>query len=383
MSQGGTRYGRGVAALEKSKRQHLELCLTLHRAVASGGGNSCFSPYSVASALGLVSRAARGKAADELINLLAGSDEELTRQAELLLGASTLREDRGREKPVLAVSNTLWAWDQLPLNDEFQDELAGWPGGRVESAPFVSDPEQARQVINADVAEITRNLIPELLEPGMIAPDAVASLVNALYLKAGWIHPFPEDRTEREDFHSPGGTRRALTMRQSEIFPYAARDGWQVVVLPGAGGTEAVVLLPDGDLAQAEAGLGAAKLARLLQEPHRTQVHLSMPKFDVDVRSPLTERLQELGVSEIFSPDADFTPLTPDPRLFVQDVVHQAVLRVGEQGFEGAAATAVTFRAVSMIIAEPVTVEVNRPFLLLVRHAETGVVYFFSRIVDP
>jgi serpin B len=372
-----------VAALEKSKRQHLDLCLTLHRAVASGGGDSCFSPFSIASALGLTSRAARGAAADELISLLAGSDDELTRQAELLLGASTLREERGREKPVLAVSNTLWVWDELPLNEEFSDELAGWPDGRVTIAPFVSDPEETRKRINADVAKTTRNLIPELLEPGTVAPDAVSALVNALYLKAAWIHPFPEDGTGREDFHSPGGTRRVLTMRQSETFQYAARDGWQAVVLPGAGGTEAVVLLPDGDLAEPEAALDSGTLARLLRDTHRVQVHLSMPKFAVDVRTPLTETLKALGVTTMFSAEADFTPLSPDPRVAVYDVLHQAVLRVGEQGFEGAAATAVMFRAVSMISAEPVIVEVNRPFLLLVRHAETGVVYFFSRIVDP
>jgi serine protease inhibitor len=42
-------------------------------------------------------------------------------------------------------------------------------------------------------------------------------------------------------------------------------------------------------------------------------------------------------------------------------------------------------RALAMItpVAEPVEVIVDRPFLLLVRHAVTGVVYFFARVVDP
>jgi serpin B len=372
-----------VAALEKSKRQHLDLCLTLHRAVAPVGANSCFSPYSIASALGLTSSAARGKAAEELIALLAGSEDELARQARLLLGASTLQEQRGREAPVLAVSNTLWAWDKLSLNEEFRAELAAWPNGRVKSAPFVDDPEQVREMINADVAETTRGLIPELLLPGAVSSDAVAALVNALYLRAAWIHPFAADATKPDDFHSPKGTRRVPTMRQSETFGYAASDGWQLVFLPGAGGTEAVVLLPDGELAAQEAALDAGTLARLLQPPRRTQVHLSMPKFKVDVRSPLTAALKALGVTTIFTEEADFTPLSPDPRLAVYDVLHQAVLRVGEEGFEGAAATAVMFRMLSATSSDPVTVRVDRPFLLLVRHAETGVVYFFSRIVEP
>jgi serine protease inhibitor len=372
-----------VAALDESKRQHLRFCLTLHRAVASGSGDSCFSPYSVASALGLTSRAARGKAAEELISLLAGSDADIAKQAELLHGASALKAQPGREAPVLAVSNTLWAWDELPLNEGFLDELASWPGGRVATAPFISDPEQARRVINADVAKTTRGLIPELLPPGAIRSDVVAALVNALYLRVAWIHPFGTGATEPADFHAPGGTRRVPMMRQSESFGYAAGDGWQVVVLPGAGGTEAVVLLPDGDLARQEAELDEVMLAQLLQAPSRRTVQLSLPKIKLDVRSPLTQALKGLGVGTMFTSEADFSPLTPDPRLEVADVLHQAVLRVDEQGFEGAAATAVTFRLVSMSTDEPVTVEVNRPFLLLVRHAETGVVYFFSRIVDP
>jgi serpin B len=67
----------------------------------------------------------------------------------------------------------------------------------------------------------------------------------------------------------------------------------------------------------------------------------------------------------------------------VSEVLHQAVLRVDEQGFEGAAATALTMRLTSMIIDEPVAVTVDRPFLLLVRHAGTGAVYFLARVVEP
>jgi serine protease inhibitor len=372
-----------VAALEKSKRQHLDLCLTLHRAVSPVGANSCFSPYSIASALGLISSAARGDAAEELQALLAGSADELARQAELLLDASTLTEERGREKPVLAVSSTLWAWDKLPLNEEFLAVLAAWPNGRVASAPFVESPDEARRMINADVAKTTHGLIPELLLPGAVVADAVAALVNALYLRAAWIHPFPERATKPDDFHSPKRTHPVPTMRQTETLGYAATDGWQVVVLPGAGGTEAVVLLPDGDLTEQEAALDAVTLSRLLQQPRRMKVDLSMPKFEVDVRSELTDALNALGVTTMFGGAADFTPLSPDPRLAIYDVLHQAVLRVGEQGFEGAAATAVMIRTLSMDVSDPVAVRVDRPFLLLVRHAATGVVYFLSRIVEP
>ncbi|GAA1950976.1 serpin family protein [Amycolatopsis minnesotensis] len=356
---------------------HLTFSLALHRAVATGAADSCFSPYSVASALGLVARAARGKAADELLALL-GDDFD----ARPLREAATLEPRPDREEPVLAVANTLWVWDQLPIEPGYAGELATWPGGRVAEAPFVTEPERARQVINADIAETTRGLIPELLPPGIVGDDTVASVVNALYLRCPWAIPFSDGATGPAAFAAPSGVREVPTMHQSERLAYHADGGWQVVGMPAVGGAEAVVLLPDGELAGQEAALDAEALAALLDGLRPRQVNLALPKLDLDVRADLTGALQHLGVRTLFGPGADLSGLSPDPRLVVSDVLHQSVLRVDESGFEGAAATAAMMRLTSMPIDE-VSVSVDRPFLLLVRHAATGVVYFFARVVEP
>ncbi|WP_236796181.1 serpin family protein [Amycolatopsis sp. GM8] len=370
--------------MAKPDVDHLRFSLALHRAVA-GSGDSCFSPYSVASALGLTSQASRGATSEELVRLLAGADADVTKQAELLRTAATLTERGRHEPPVLEVANTLWAAEDAPLNQDFLGSLAAWPNGGVKSAPFGTDPDAARRIINADVAETTRDLIPELLAPGALHRDTIATLVNALYLKVAWQHRFRDEQTEDGDFHSPSGTRRVPMMHQTESFGYAARDGWQLVELPAAGGVRATILLPDGDLAAREPGLDERGLAALLSAARSRQVRLALPKIKLDMRAELKPALAGLGVRTMFSAhDSDFTPLTPDPRVFVDDVVHQAVLRLDEQGLEGAAATAVVFRTLSMITpVDPVEVVVDRPFLLLVRHAETGVVYFFARVVEP
>jgi serine protease inhibitor len=67
----------------------------------------------------------------------------------------------------------------------------------------------------------------------------------------------------------------------------------------------------------------------------------------------------------------------------VQHRLHESVLKLDEQGLEGAAATAVMLRLLSLTTGEPVRVHVDRPFLLLVRHAATGVGYFMARVVTP
>lgn len=372
----------GMADRASAQWQHLRLSLDLQRALAPTG-DLCFSPYSIASALGLVCHAARGKTAEEVRTLLTDGDPDIAKQVELLRDAATLEPQTGDDEPAFAVSNTLWAWDGLDVNDSFRTDLAGWPGAKVELAPFVTDPEKARQAINADVAETTRDLIEELVPEGAVSSDTVASLVNALYLKVGWRNRFAEHATVTEDFHAPSGTYPVTTMRQVEQLRYGSKDGWQTVVLPAAGGVEAVILLPDADLGDAERALDADLLTELLDAPKKCRVELHLPKLNLRTNAGLVAALGRLGVRDLFTDAADLGGLSDDSRLSVSDVLHESVLKLDEEGLEGAAATAVMIRLTSVAVGDPVEVRVDRPFLLLVRHAGTGAVYFLARVVEP
>ena len=346
-------------------RAHLTFALTLHDAVAPDRTrNACWSPYSVASALGLTAQAAHGETEAELLALL-GADH-----AKVLKGAVV------GDDAEFAVANTLWAWEELPVDEGFLTDLAGWPGAKVRSAPFDTDPEGSRKLVNADVADTTRGLVPELLAAGAITSDTVATLVNALYLKCAWIEEFPEHDTADLPFRGAGDV---ATMRREASMRYARREGWQAVALPARGGVEAVVLLPDDELG------GTEGVPEVLEALEFEQVELFLPKLDLSVNVSLAEALQQVGVRTMFSRvDADLTGLSPDPRLYVDDVVHEAVLRLDEQGFEGAAATAVVMRMTSFMPVEAArTVRVDRPYLLLVRHADTGAIYFLAQVAKP
>ncbi|GAA0628986.1 serpin family protein [Kutzneria viridogrisea] len=365
----------------------LAFTLALHRAVDPDPDNDlCWSPYSVASALGLTATGAEGATRTELVTALLGAaDGDLGAHAALLTAASELDEWHRGEQPVLVASNTLWAVEDLPIRREFAGELARWPGGAVRGAPFTDAPEDARKLINTDVAETTRGLIPELIPPQAILPDTVAALVNALYLKAAWQHEFAEQETEDRPFRAPTGTYYTPTMRLTQRLGYAHERGWQVVTLPAAGGVEAVVLLPDAPLIEAEPALDAAALSALVAAPSSVRIQLSLPKLSASTRASLKRPLVEMGVQGMFRRgEAGLTRLCPDPRLYVDDVLHESVLKIDEKGLEGAAATAVTMRMMSMAApSDPVVVDVDRPFLLVIRHRETGVPYFVARVVHP
>lgn len=364
---------------------HLAFTLNVHRVTAPDPtSNACWSPFSVASALGLLTQGARGLTRDELAFLLVGEKSgDIGELGALLRRAGVLASSRGNEdEPVIAVANTLWTDETVPILAPFVEELGRWSSGTVREAPFRRSPDQAREMINVAVAQTTKDLIPELLPDGAITAETVSALVNALYLKCAWRYRFIEGATKPSPFHTPRGRVDVPTMTLSEQIGYAATAGWQVVRLPAVGGVEAVVLLPDGDLASAESGLDADLLARLLDAPRPQQVQLRLPRIHVRTAAELTTPLTRLGVSTVFTDAADLSGITA-ARLAVQAVLHEAVLKIDEQGLEGAAATAMMMRMVSMPTGRPVDVRVDRPFLLVVRHQETGVVYFLARVTDP
>ncbi|WP_345032196.1 serpin family protein, partial [Kutzneria kofuensis] len=226
---------------------------------------------------------------------------------------------------------------------------------------------------------------PELIPPGSIKPMTFAALVNALYLKVAWHHPFTRRGHGPRPFHAPTGTYEPPSMRQTQRLGYHHRGGWQVVVFAGGrrcGGRPAAA----GRAAdRREPELDAAKLADLLDTSSSQRVQLTMPKINVSTRASIKHPLLDLGVRLLFKPgQAELTRLCPDPRLYVDDVLHESVLKFDEQGLEGAAATATVMRTMSMsVAAEPIVVDVDRPFLVVVRHRETGVPYFVARIVHP
>jgi serine protease inhibitor len=372
-----------TSTVQYTERQHLEFVLRLHRALAPDPAEpACWSPFSVASALGLLTTGARGATRDELAALLDADGGEAGGLPAWLGAAGELEPVRRGDDPVLAVSNTLWARPDISVDAEFAAELARAGNGAVRDAPFTRSPEVARKLINDDVAETTHGLIPQLVPPGGVGPETVAALVNALYLKTAWVEPFGAAGTRNEPFHAPDGTVDVPMMHLNKRVGYAAASGWQAVALAARGGVQGVVLLPDGDLAEAEPTLRPKTLYRLLGGLGSKQVRLGLPKFRAVLSAELTPALSVLGVREAFGDQADFTGLSTDP-LVVSGVLHQAVLSIDEQGLEGAAATAVMARTAAMVAVPPVVITVDRPFLFMVRHTGTGAVHFLARVVRP
>lgn len=103
----------------------------------------------------------------------------------------------------------------------------------------------------------------------------------------------------------------------------------------------------------------------------------------------LGEDLKALGMPLAFDPNlANFTglanPPNPAERLVITKVFHKGFVRVDEKGTEAAAATAVLgIETGASADGGPRPLQVNRPFLFLIRDNASGLVLFLGRVTDP
>jgi len=370
----------------------------LYSALAERDGNLFFSPYSISAALAMTYAGARGETESEMATTLHFTlpQEQLHpafNQLDLTLESRSEAEPPPSlpdgQPPQLNIANSLWGQEDYSFEAPFLDTLALNYGAGLRLVDFAGDSEGARVTINDWVSRETEARIPELLAPGTITTDTRLVLTNAIYFLANWLSPFEPEATQPGTFYVDGATEATVDMmHQTENFDYAAGDGYQAVALPYVGSDLSMLLLvPDaGRFAEVEANVDAELMGTVVGSLESRNVQLAMPKWKFDASFMLGQTLQALGMPSAFSPSAaDFSGMTTAEQLWISEVIHQAYISVDEAGTEAAAATAVVMVGMAMP-TEPVdivTLDIDRPFLFVIRDAPTGAVLFAGRVTDP
>ena len=176
-------------------------------------------------------------------------------------------------------------------------------------------------------------------------------------------------------------------MNLTADFRYSEVEGLQLLELPYAGdGFAMVVLLPrdvDG-LKNLENLLNKQTLDHWLTQARELNVAVLLPKFKLAAQFSLAKPLGEMGMTDAFSPGADFSGMDGERDLFISAVVHKAFVDVNEEGTEAAAATGVVMRMNAVRMPRPTPIfRADHPFIFLIRDLHSGSILFLGRVVDP
>jgi serpin B len=371
-----------------------DFALSLQRRIAEPSQNFASAPISISTALAMTSAGANG-ATLEGFNQALRVKRPKTEFHGALNTVDRMLASRGLDatgfdgKPfALKLTNQLFTQKGFPLERPFLDLLAQQYGAGVELLDFETQPEESRQAINAFIGERTSNLIPELIPSGSIKEETRFVLANAVYFNAAWAQRFEARRTIGAPFSLSSGAVVEVPMMSSELVSVrvADLDGVVALELPYETGEIAMlVLMPaPGQLEAVEQSLSAARLEAFVAALRPDSVRLTMPKFKVKTPTNLNEALKDEGLEQAFDPHrADFASVSRLARidkLHLTDVVHEAVITVSEGGTEAAGATA---SVGSRYLSLPRTIDIDRPFVFMVRDRATGAVLFLGHVVDP
>lgn len=179
-------------------------------------------------------------------------------------------------------------------------------------------------------------------------------------------------------------------MAQFGKYLYYEETGFQAVRLPYKGGRIAMfVFLPreKSNVREFQRSLDVPAWERCLSRFATARVFLRMPRFTVEYFATLNRALQNLGMGIAFdSKRARFDKIRIPPlAVWIDTILHRAVVEVNEEGTETSAATMWKMRALVASQNDPpgYNMIIDRPFFLAIVDALTGTLVFMGSISQP
>ena len=368
----------------------------------NAGQNTVCSPLNIYFALAMLAEMSDGNTRAQVLSLLGAPDVEAMRtQANRVFNAN-YRND-GSVSCILA--DSLW----LNKNVSFRKDTLETLGKYYYASTYRGQPgtETFDDAIRAWVNGQTGGLLQNEVAGIKTDPLTMLALYTTAYFGDKWQAEFRPEETKQGIFHSPDGDRDVDYMRRtmSDVYYwgahfsavshrledgesgevlYSQENGLWGIYFWGAKfgavkkdlqqGGSVWFLLPDEgttpeDLLQDSEALRFLFTANKLnnwKSQKSLRVNLALPKFDVSAQLSLKEGLQTLGVTDCFTEQADFSPLTDDQPIAVSDLNHGARVVADEQGVTAAAYTEMMLAGAAMPPEEEIDFHLDRPFLFAV-----------------
>uniref|UniRef100_A0A7M4ENR6 Serpin family A member 10 n=1 Tax=Crocodylus porosus TaxID=8502 RepID=A0A7M4ENR6_CROPO len=356
----------------------------LYRKIAMQHDNNVlFSPLSLSFLMAAFMLATKGETNNQIVqglNLHLLKDKENPYHLPALF--KQLKENiTANEEFILQEGSFAFIQKDFCLNEFFLNLSKEYFDMEFLSVDF-NNSTQAKEVINQNVNKMTKGKIQELFEDFDIHAKLV--LVDYIFFKGKWLHPFNARLTEPEFFHiDKYRSVQVPMMFKSDKVASTFDENLRctVVKLPYKGRVHLLIAVPEkeGDYVSLEDHL-TAELVELWLRNMKTRYNFFLPKFKLDRNYQMHKLLQTLGIKNLFTNQADLSQLTD--QMYARNlsiVIQRAVIEVDERGTEAAAASGSAITAYSV----PPTIKVNRPFLFMVFEETFKTLIFMGRVVNP
>jgi serpin B len=361
------------------------LALLRRQAVTSPTGNVVISPVSLHAVLSMLLNGATGRTAQEMRQVLGLG---ALPAAHVDQGwADLIRLAQSGKDHEVAIADSLWLRDGFPFRPAFLAANRDYFAAEMHGLP--PEPAQAADAINAWVEQHTAGRIKDIVSADAFDAQTILALFNTVYLKVKWGH-FDSANTRPEPFTLADGRRVDVPMMHAPELtaPVARTAAYDAVALKTNGPVTAWVIVPKG-AETAESllkGLDARRLEALYAQAHTNGLSLALPRLKSEYTvENLKEDLAAMGMPRAFSPDQAEFPGVADvapQRIFIQKVMQKTFVDLNEQGVEAAAGSGAIV-GVTSVLADPIVIRADHPFLLVLTENATRAPLFMALIRDP
>lgn len=347
----------------------------------SDGENICISPYSIETALGMAANGATDNTLDEMQKTMHITNINTFNQ-DISSSANKLESDAMD----IRIANSAWYAANMNFSDSFESSYLPLLTDSYDADCFakdLSDPSTI-QSMNDWVAEATNDKISNIVNE--LPADASLVLFNAVYFNAEWAVPFPMEGTYDEEFYGTKGTQTVPFMHMSDCyFKYYEYKGIRALRMNYKDSDMAMdILIPvqaEDDVTKLFNDLSFEEKQELYQGLSDSEEimigSLKLPRFEFSSDTiNLNSYLQKLGMVRAFTDGAQFDTISVDA--YISDILHKTYIRVDENGTEAAAVTAVLMNRMSLPMEEPVSFEVDMPFMYYISDTSDGTVLFIG-----
>ena len=201
---------------------------------------------------------------------------------------------------------------------------------------YFTSATDAIQKTNIWVSKNTDNLIKNIIS--YVSDDINLFLINVLYFKATWQKQFSKNETKEDMFYKFNKTTSLLPMMHTKnSFYYFEDDFKQCIMLDYKNRDYAmIVCLPKSESVGFDFDPFSYTYAKC-------EVNLTLPRFTHRSKFDLVMSLKNLGITELFNPlNQDLFNISKN-QVFVNSIIHDAIVIVDEDGVEAAATTSILF----------------------------------------
>nr|XP_034989209.1 serpin I2 isoform X3 [Zootoca vivipara] len=360
--------------------------LTRVLSVSQENENILCSPLGVLLALGTIHLGAKGKARDEIRQLLnlQGNDGESFAPLQTLFSVPS----EGKAF-TFNLANALYLQEGFMVKEQYLHSNKEFFQTAVKLVNF-QDAKASTEAISTWVENKTDGKIRNLVASGDLGPLTRLLLVNALFFKGDWKQTFKAEDTSLMPFTKSDGSVTEIPMMHLQL---TAKLGhlsdhnvsYQVLELPYKGEEFSFVLiLPAEDVpVEKVEKLITAQLMRswFAEMEEDEDVDISLPRFKIEQMVDLKEIIQLLNVTEIFNNGCDLSGITDSADVHVSKAIQKVCFEVHEDGSEAASSAGMHLTAIMSLSHKQVVA--NRPFLFILRHNSTGSIVFMGKLANP